>query len=400
MRKKILSLFSCLVLFISIFAIAALPASAAIIGASDYVPITPDMTAIFYVPDEVSPGRFTVFGLGTNKKPRYATTSYGNCSNTFYIDGGDGSNDDIFGYEFYLKYKAEVFLNFHYFVVNDSNAVVNYNINISLQSDVELISADFTKISISYFDQNLKPKVLNVNAPSSSLFSGYTLSFNDIIELAPDMMAISYLYVGFDYSNACKGNVNGRIYVDKYASLYVDSQELLNSSYALSRKALALGSGSDSEDVAYNLGWEDGYNSGYEDGENVGYNNGLVDGESSGYETGYSNGYNLGYSDGNIIGYDEGYLDGLDEGYLDGFDSGTEYGESVGYDKGFDDGLYNGYDQGVKESIEKMGLFEYIVKSIGSIFNIPLGEHFTLGGVLAIVVAIPILIAILKLFGG
>lgn len=93
-------------------------------------------------------------------------------------------------------------------------------------------------------------------------------------------------------------------------------------------------------------------------------------------------------------GFDEGKQEGLDEGYSDGYDEGYD----IGFERGEDKGYTDGYNDGVKVDAN-IGAF--LVSTVGDFLGLPiLGDDFTVGHILLIVVTIPLVVWFLKLFAG
>lgn len=104
-----------------------------------------------------------------------------------------------------------------------------------------------------------------------------------------------------------------------------------------------------------------------------------------GYSNGYDEGYNVGASDGYTIGFTDGDAEGFDRGYNDGYHVGFDYGYDTGYGQGAD--IPN--DVG-----------EFLSNSIGSFLDTEIFPGITIGGIILIILAIPLAIWFLKMFAG
>lgn len=117
------------------------------------------------------------------------------------------------------------------------------------------------------------------------------------------------------------------------------------------------------------------------------YNQGYADGLNEGIDLGIQEGYNRGY----YVGYDEGY------------DLGNAEGNTEGYERGYSVGKVDGYQKAIEDGAD-LNPFAWILNLLDSIFSftiIPLGDKgITVGGLLAIVLAIPLIRLILDFFAG
>lgn len=100
-------------------------------------------------------------------------------------------------------------------------------------------------------------------------------------------------------------------------------------------------------------------------------------------------------------GYEIGYRDGNGEGYLTGYDEGLEYGYDVGYDTGYGAGV----TYGAENAIDEMGFFSVFTKSIDALmdfplFDLPNGDHISLGLLLGVIVGAMAFVWLLKLIAG
>lgn len=113
----------------------------------------------------------------------------------------------------------------------------------------------------------------------------------------------------------------------------------------------------------------------------------------------WSKGYENGQSAGFLRGYENGYVEGGNYGYQvgheDGYAEGVEATQGEAYNKGLQDGLNdNFYRKGL------YGWIQGIFTAISGFLSIKLGEHFTIGGLLVIPLAITLCWAILKMMRG
>lgn len=93
--------------------------------------------------------------------------------------------------------------------------------------------------------------------------------------------------------------------------------------------------------------------------------------------------------------YEEGYYTGYEVGYNTGFDVGNDHGYEVGYD----DGLYVGQNS-IPEEVIEANWTGFIYNAANGFLRFELLPGLPLWGLLMAVVAIPLLIAFLKMFMG
>ena len=144
--------------------------------------------------------------------------------------------------------------------------------------------------------------------------------------------------------------------------------------------------------AGYNAGVDAGYDAGFADGYLDGYNQGVEESGGS-YTDGYNAGYNNGYSAGDSAGYVRGYDYGYDVGYDAGVDAGYDAGDSAGYVRGYDEGYLSG-----AEGYNSVG--EFVAGTITSFLDTPLFGDLTIGGIMLIVISIPLVVVFLKKFAG
>lgn len=98
------------------------------------------------------------------------------------------------------------------------------------------------------------------------------------------------------------------------------------------------------------------------------------------------------------------------ESYQDGYNAGLSEGESVkNYQKGYDEGYTRGEDKGYALGLAdgasaQGGTFRdwslWLVTATGSFFSFEIFPNFTIGGLLASIISIGVLLAFLKYFAG
>lgn len=444
MRQKILKIifvvFTVSVLCLS-FAFTSF--ASAIQGFETYQPNMPDMNLIYVSEGYTTPNWRTLTGYYQFGGTKTSSQVAGNNSMKTYKQG------ENIGYEFDLYNKAEIYLDFIYLPIKTSASTapsntyfIEYYITGSMNDIFASVAVDVI-FEVFYYDNNF-----TINSRRFTLTKTFedglyhSITLRDIIPISElqTVRGIKSISMGFDVSNKSYINgINGSFNISN-ATDYANYQPYLNAvsslknsvySYAYSKGASD--SSTNNADAIYQSGYEAGFNAGsnYGMGSNntisqatlnyyyqTGYQEGLLVGNNQNalalkekYNEGYSAGYDEGYAFGESDGYDKGYDSGMGDAELvydeSIFDEGYDAGYSVGYDDAiydsdvaFNDGYTLGFQDGQADIIESEGLFSFITNSISSIFNMPLGEHFTLGGVLSIAIAIPILIACLKLFAG
>lgn len=126
---------------------------------------------------------------------------------------------------------------------------------------------------------------------------------------------------------------------------------------------------------------------------NTGFFNSVKSVLNNKYSEGFSDGYDSGYDIGLGENSQAAYLEGVQDGYADGTRDGLVEGEVIGYDKG--------YLAGQDQALSNLNFSGFIGAAVGGFLNAPLfGPNFTIGGILAVLVAFTLVIAFLKYFAG
>lgn len=93
--------------------------------------------------------------------------------------------------------------------------------------------------------------------------------------------------------------------------------------------------------------------------------------------------------------YEEGFNTGYEEGFNTGYDEGNDHGYEIGYD----DGLYDGQNS-IPDEVIEANWTSFIYNAANGFLRFELLPGLPLWGLLMAVVAIPLLIAFLKMFMG
>lgn len=117
---------------------------------------------------------------------------------------------------------------------------------------------------------------------------------------------------------------------------------------------------------------------------------------SAGYKDGYKEGVEIGKNEGISVGYQNGLIEGREEGYANGYEAGSIDGYEEGYIMGYSDGA----ESALGDNGEYTGFLFGLFHGVTSFFSAELFPGFSIGGLLSIVLAVPIVLAILKFIAG
>lgn len=414
MKKKILKIIFVCFAFVFLFSLTVLPTLAytSVNGWNDYAPNMPDMQ-LFYLRQSSTPRGY----------PR-TLTGYVSYEGSLISSQSDNGNimrtlktDSSLGYSFTTFYAAELFLDFVYLPFASSAETLENIYSLDLSLDFTTSTADFSSNPVTV-------RVRYLNTSGSVITKSFTYQFENnstrnlnlysILEDSNAHALIS-LQIGYDYSGEPYANqkyLSGRLLISNLSS-WITYDPFVNASKNLFDYSYEKGFNDAIEQLAgatgeqfYNQGYQNGYNAGRDLGYQEGYNQASSDSSNANYQSGYQAGYTAGFQayansvDSKLTDkYNEGYEAGKTAGYKQGELVGVDEGYTIGWDEGYDWGYDTGYDEGITKNIEEIGLFNYIVSSCNAIFQIPLGKTFTLGGLLAIAISIPLLLGLIKLLG-